>query len=137
MPIYLMANKNSQNTTVSIDDIRSFIGAVEDMNQDLKQAKQELKKAIDGDIRLEELKLELKAVKESMKKYVEEHNVYKEYLQKVEQIKEEKKDLIADAKEKGIPKKEIDLATKALKQDIDMSASTEIYANIADLVEQA
>jgi type III secretion system FlhB-like substrate exporter len=61
--------------------------------------------------------------------------VYKEYLTNVQVLKEEKKSLIEDAKEKGIPKKEIDLATKALKQDIDMTTSTEIYANIADLVE--
>jgi uncharacterized protein (UPF0335 family) len=70
-----------------------------------------------------------------MKTYVESHTVYKEYSSKLDQLKEDKKDLVSEAKTNGIPKKEIDTAIKMLKSDIDPDSTTEIYANIADLVE--
>lgn len=130
-----MANKNSDRTNVSMEEIREFITEVTEVDEAIKRARAELSQALDGDDKLEELKDAAKAARNALKSYVETHPVYKEYTAKIDQLKEDKKDLIADAKTNGIPKKEIDIAIKALKQDISLEDSTEIYTNIADLIE--
>lgn len=130
-----MANKNSDRTNVSMEEIREFITEVTEVDEAIKRARAELSQALDGDDKLEELKDAAKAARDALKSYVETHPVYKEYTAKIDQLKEDKKDLIADAKTNGIPKKEIDIAIKALKQDISLEDSTEIYTNIADLIE--
>lgn len=135
MAVYLMANKNSDRTNVSMEEIREFITEVTEVDEAIKRARAELSQALDGDDKLEELKDAAKAARDALKSYVETHPVYKEYTAKIDQLKEDKKDLIADAKTNGIPKKEIDIAIKALKQDISLEDSTEIYTNIADLIE--
>lgn len=133
--IKLFANKESDATTVSMDDVRKFIQEINDNSDQIKEARRQLKKAIEGDETLEELNQTLDAAKQKVKVYLETHTVYKEYLDQVEKLKELKKDIIADAKTLGIPKKEIDVAVKALKQDISLDSASEIYAEIADLVE--
>lgn len=133
--IKLFANKESDATTVSMDDVRKFIQEINDNSDQIKEARRQLKKAIEGDETLEELNQILDAAKQKVKVYLETHTVYKEYLDQVEKLKELKKDIIADAKTLGIPKKEIDVAVKALKQDISLDSASEIYAEIADLVE--
>jgi predicted nucleic acid-binding Zn-ribbon protein len=133
--IKLFANKESDATTVSMDDVRKFIQEINDNSDQIKEARRQLKKAIEGDETLEELNQVLDAAKQKVKVYLETHTVYKEYLDQVEKLKELKKDIIADAKTLGIPKKEIDVAVKALKQDISLDSASEIYAEIADLVE--
>jgi hypothetical protein len=130
-----MANKNSERTNVSIEEIREFISEVTEVNEAIKKARAELNEALDGDDKLDELKDAAKAARDALKSYVETHAVYKEYTARIDQLKEDKKDLVADAKTNGIPKKEIDIAIKALKQDISLEDSTEIYTNIADLIE--
>lgn len=135
MAVYLMANKNSDRTNVSIEEIREFISEVTEVNEAIKRARAELNDALDGDEKLDELKEAAKAARAALKTYVDTHAVYKEYTSKIEQLKEDKKDLVADAKTNGIPKKEIDTAIKMLKSDIDPDSTTEIYKEVADLVD--
>lgn len=135
MGIYLSANKDSQATTVSMDDVRSFITAVLEVNETISAARADLKKALEEDEQIDILKVSIDMAKETLEKYIEGHSVYKAYKEKIEFLKEEKSNLIAEAKEQGMPKKEIDVAIKALKSDIDLDVSTEIYANVSDLIE--
>ncbi len=134
MGVYLMADKNSEKTTVSVDDVRKFVSEIFELNSSIKSAKNELKKAMEEDPQLENLKAVVTQAKQGLKTYLENHTVYKDYSQKIEDLITEKKDLIAEAKDNGIPRGEIDIAIKALKRDLDLSTSTEIYSNIADLV---
>lgn len=134
MGISLSANKDSERTTVTMEEVREFVSNVSEANEAIKKAKAELSQALDGDEKLNQLKDAARIAREALKSYVDSHTVYKEYTEKIEKLKEDRKDLIADAKSNGIPKKEIDVAIKALKQDISLEDSSEIYGNIADLV---
>ena len=135
MSIYLLADKDSEKTVISMEEIRKFITDMAEMNLAIKTAKTELKTALEEDLKLDELKDVAKQARQAVKTYIESHTVYKEYIEKLETLISEKKDMIADAKVNGIPKKEIDIAVKALRSDIDLNTSTEIYASISDLVE--
>lgn len=135
MGVFLMANKDSNRTSVSIEEVRAFISNLSNLNDSIKKANAELKSALDGDEKLEELKSAAKAARDALKGYIDSHAVYKEYTAKLEQLKEDKKDLIAEAKTNGIPKKEIDIAIKMLKTDTDPDDTVEIYRQVSDLVE--
>lgn len=135
MGVFLMANKDSNRTSVSIEEVRAFISNLSNLNDSIKKANAELKSALDGDEKLEELKSAAKAARDALKGYIDSHAVYKEYTAKLEQLKEDKKDLIAEAKTNGIPKKEIDIAIKMLKTDTDPDNTVEIYRQVSDLVE--
>lgn len=135
MAVFLSANKNSNKTTVSIEEIREFVESAKDLNEGIKNARAELKKALDEDEKIDELKEVAKQARATLKGYIDNHPVYREYTQRIEDLKTEKADLVAEAKSNGVPKKEIDTAIKMLKGDIDPDSTTEIYTNIADLVE--
>jgi len=56
--------------------------------------------------------------------------------EKIKDLRDDKKDLIADFIDTyKIPKKEVAVAIRMLKGDIDPEITSEIYANIADLVD--
>lgn len=133
--VFILADKKSERTTVSMEEVREFVESVSEINDAIKTARSDLKNAMDGDLKLEELKVSAQNAREALKAYVENHGVYKEYSARLEELKEDKKDIIAEAKTNGIPKKEIDTAIKMLKSDIDPDSTNEIYAKIADLVE--
>ena len=55
---------------------------------------------------------------------------------KVKDLREEKKELFDDFVEHyNVPKKEVMIAIRMLKGDIDPDTTVDIYANIADLVD--
>lgn len=135
MAVFLLANKNSDKTTVTIEEIRKFVEDISDIDNSIKAARGELKNALDEDEKIDELKDQIKLAQQGLKTYVESHTVYKEYSARLDILKEDKRDIVSEAKTSGIPKKEIDLAIKALKSDIDIQESTEIYANISDMIE--
>lgn len=134
MQIYL-GDPNTPHTTVSIDEIRNFISELTDISKSITKQRQELKTAIEDDEKIKEFKETLRLTKESLKTYIESNGVYREYQDKIDALKEDRRDLISEAKQKGVPKKEVEVAIKMLKQDIDPEVSTEIYSNISDLVE--
>ena len=54
----------------------------------------------------------------------------------ITELRDDKKELIADFVEShDVPKKEVMLAIRMLKSDIDPEVTTDVYANIADLVD--
>lgn len=135
MVVYLSANKKSEKTTVTVEDVREFVEEVAEVDASIKRARAELKDAIEEDEKIEEFKESIKRTREALKSYVEGHTVYKEYQTKIDTLKEDKRDIVSNAKTKGIPKKEIDTAIRMLKSDIDPDSTTEIYSNIADLID--
>jgi uncharacterized protein (UPF0335 family) len=134
MKIHLKADDESTATTVSVEDVRKFVEDLHAINENLKEAKQELKKVLDGNTDFEALVDTAKAAKEAVKLYLETNLVVKKYIEDIEKIKEDKKDIIDEARDRGVPQKEVAAAIKMLKQDIDPDSTTEIYANISDLV---
>lgn len=135
MGVYLLANNDSDSTTVSVEEVRKFVEDVAEVNSSLKTARGELADALDGDDKIDELKDSIKSAREALKSYIENHSVYKEYSAEIERLKEDRKDLIAEGKTAGIPKKEVDTAIKMLKSDIDPESTSAIYSEIADLVD--
>lgn len=134
--VKLMANLGLEATTVTVGDVRKFVEDMAEINKAVRTARKELKEAIVGDERFEELKGAIEQAKAAMKVYVEGHTVYKEYIQAIENLKTEKKDLIDNAKALGVPKKEVDSAIKMLKSDIDPDSTSEIYSYISDLIKE-
>ncbi len=56
--------------------------------------------------------------------------------EQIAELRDDKKELIADFVEShDVPKKEVMLAIRMLKSDIDPEVTTDVYANIADLVD--
>lgn len=135
MGVYLLANNDSDSTTVSVEEVRKFVEDIAEVNSSLKTARGELADALDGDDKIDELKDSIKSAREALKSYIENHSVYKEYSAEIDRLKEDRKDLIADGKTAGIPKKEVDTAIKMLKSDIDPESTSTIYSEIADLVD--
>jgi len=114
--------------------IRAFVRNLDEVSEKIKEARDDLKEAISSNDEIETIDDEIKKLRERRKEIISESPVIKSYKEIVEECIEEKKQLIYDAKQDGVPRKEIGLAIKALKQDIDMAVSTEVYSSIADLV---
>ena len=120
---------------VSNEAIRRFYTELADAGIIIKDARAALKEAIEGNEEIENIDREMKALKERRKQIIETNAVLVGFNDELKEAVSDRKDLIRDAKRDGIPRGEIALAEKALKKDLDMNISTEIYANIADLVE--
>ena len=115
--------------------IRKFYKELGEVSETIKEARKVLKDAISENEEIQGIDEEIKALKERRKEIISTNPILVEYKGHVDDAVSDRKDLIADAKSDGIPQGEISLAEKALKKDLDMKISTEIYANIADLVE--
>jgi uncharacterized protein (UPF0335 family) len=86
--VKVFANKNSDATTCSMEQIRAFVRQVKEKQDDIQIIRDDIKQLTND--------------------FVDEY---------------------------GLPKKEVTVAIRMLKGDIDPDIVTEIYANIADLVE--
>ena len=54
----------------------------------------------------------------------------------IQELRDSKKELISDFVEThNVPKKEVMLAIRMLKSDIDPEVTSDVYANIADLID--
>jgi regulator of replication initiation timing len=124
-----------EDKPVSNEAIRRFYTELADAGIIIKDARAALKEAIEGNEEIENIDREMKALKERRKQIIETNAVLVGFNDELKEAVSDRKDLIRDAKRDGIPRGEIALAEKALKKDLDMNISTEIYANIADLVE--
>ena len=111
-----------------VKDLAEVAGAVSDAQSDLKEA-------IAGVDEITEIDEKIKTLKLERKELLLSHTVIQSYADALEEAVEDKKAVISDAKADGVPKGEIEIAIKALKKDLDLSMSVEIYANIADLID--
>jgi SMC interacting uncharacterized protein involved in chromosome segregation len=115
--------------------IRQFVKDLYQAASEIREAKTELRETILSMDDIQAIDDQIKELKDQRKKIIEESSVIQSYADAVKQAVNDKRQLISGAKQNGVPKDEIDLAIRALKKDIDISASVDIYANIADLVE--
>ncbi len=122
---------------VTPEMIRLFVKELAEADEIIAEKRAELKKALDGMDDYVKLRDEAKALRESIKNFLETNEVVLSYTEEVNAAKEEKKDIIRTAKMNGVPKKEIDEAIRMLKKDVDPKMTTEIYTNIADLIDPA
>lgn len=115
--------------------IRQFVKDLYKAASEINDAKAELKEAILSNNDIQHIDEQIKELRDQRKKIITESSVIQSYADSVKSAVNDKRQLISGAKQNGVPKDEIDLAIRALKKDIDISASVDIYANIADLVE--
>ncbi len=115
--------------------VRNFVKDLGAISSKIKEAKSELREAILSNDDIQRIDDEIKQLREERKNAITNSAVIQGYVEIVNEHVEEKRQLISDAKQNGVPRDEIDLAIRALKKDIDISASVDIYTNIADLVE--
>ena len=115
--------------------VRQFVKDLGGISEKIRDAKTELREAILSNDEIQSIDEQIKQLREERKNIINTNAVIQSYTQIVDEAVEEKRQLISDAKQDGVPRGEIDLAIRALKKDIDMTVSVEVYANIADLIE--
>jgi SMC interacting uncharacterized protein involved in chromosome segregation len=114
--------------------IRRFVKELFEVAETVRDARSDLKEAVDSNIEIESIDEKIKVLKEERKEVIEGSASIQGYSNALKDAMEDKRQLISDAKQDGVPKKEIDTAIKMLKSDIDPKLTTEVYANIASLV---
>jgi SMC interacting uncharacterized protein involved in chromosome segregation len=124
-----------QTQAADKETIRKFVKDLHSLGDTVKSAKAELREAIMEMDEIQRIDEQIKDLKAERKSVIEKSTVIQGYAEIVQNAIDEKRQLVSDAKQNGVPKDEIDLAIRALKKNIDISASVDIYANIADLVE--
>ena len=115
--------------------IRKFVKDLSEVTQNIKDAREDRNEVINSDDEVQKMDEEIKGTRESRREYIKGNTVIQGYEEKLQEAIEDRRQLVADAKQDGVPRGEIDLAIRALKKDIDIGLSTEIYTNIADLVD--
>ena len=125
----------SEKPNVTTESIRNFYKELEIANDLISDARKALKEAVDGNEEITSINDEITALRDRKKEIIDENPVLSAYKEELLSAVNNRKDLIRDAKSDGIPRGEISLAERALKKDLDMQISTEIYSNIADLVD--
>lgn len=114
--------------------IRKFVKDLEEIGEKVKEARDDLKEVVLSNEEVQRIDEEIKTLRANRKKVIEESTVIQSYVDELNDVLEEQKQILADAESDGVPKKEINLAIKALKTDIDISVATQVYSEIADLV---
>jgi SMC interacting uncharacterized protein involved in chromosome segregation len=117
------------------ETVRQFVKSLSELGDKIRDAKADLREAILSNSEIENIDEQIKSLKEERKALIQNSTTIQSYVEQVEEAVDEKRQLISDAKQNGVPKKEIDAAIKMLKQDIDPKITTEVYTNIADLVD--
>lgn len=120
---------------ITPEAIRRFYKELEEINYTVKEYRAALKEALDSNEEIEQIDSEIKSLRERKKELLETNTVLVGYKSQLDDAIKDRKDLIKDAKRDGIPRKEIREAERMLKSDIDPSVTSEIYTNIADLVD--
>jgi len=115
--------------------VRKFVTDLAEVAETIKDARSDLKEAINSNDDIIAIDEKIKLLREERKEVILASATIQGYANVLGDATEDKRQLISDAKQDGVPRGEIDLAIKALKKDLDMTVSTEIYANIADLIE--
>jgi SMC interacting uncharacterized protein involved in chromosome segregation len=120
---------------VTPEAVRKFVRELAELTEKVKDARDALKEAIKENDDIERIDSDIKALREERKQVLATNGVLVSYADELADATEERKQLIDDAKQDGIPRNEIDFAIKMLKKNVDPSVTTEIFKNIADLVD--
>jgi SMC interacting uncharacterized protein involved in chromosome segregation len=119
----------------SKETVRKFVKDLMDVSETILGVKEELKEAVSSNDEIMKIDEEMKDLREKKKQIIEENPVIQGYVQKVDEAVEDRRQLISDAKQDGVPQKEINAAIKMIRQDIDPKITSDIYSQIADLIE--
>ncbi len=125
----------SEKREITPEAIRRFYKELGEVTETIKAAREALKEAVSDNDEITGIDEEIAALKERRKEVIETNPVLVGFKGELDDATGDRKDLVADAKRDGIPRKEIATAEKMLKSDIDPDMTTEIYGNIADLVD--
>lgn len=128
-------SQNAEPVVASKETIRTFIKEMDKIASVIKESQDDLKEAISTHDEIIAIDEQIKTLKEERKNVIAESAVIQGYLARLNELLEERKQIIDDAKQDGVPKGEVDLAIKALKKGLNMNVSTDIYKNIADLID--
>ncbi len=120
--------------TASKETIRKFVKEMDEISASVKDAQADLKEALASHEEIIALDDQIKQLKEERKEVIANSAVLQGYLEKLNEVLEERKQIVDDAKQDGVPKKEIDAAIKFLKTDTNPQVVTQVYTDIADLV---
>ena len=120
---------------VTPEAVRKFVRELAELTEKVKDARDALKEAIKENDDIERIDSDIKALREERKQVLATNGILVSYADELADATEERKQLIDDAKQDGIPRNEIDFAIKMLKKNVDPSVTTEIFKNIADLVD--
>ena len=130
----LIGGKSLQEPA-TIETIRHFVKSLNEVAENIKTARDDLKEIISSNEEIEKLDEEIKGLKEERKKIIENSPVISGYLDALDEAVEAKNQLMEDAKRDNIPRGEISVAINMLKKDLDIEISTDVYKNISDLVD--
>lgn len=125
----------SEKPEISPEAIRRFYKELGEVSETIKVARDALKEAVNDNEEITGIDNEIELLKERRKDIIETNPVLVGYKGVLDDATGDRKDLVSDAKRDGIPRKEIATAEKMLKGNIDPEVTTEVYVNIADLVE--
>lgn len=120
---------------VSVESVRQFVSTLSELTGKIKDARTDLREALKSSDSVVSLDEQMKDLREEKKKVISENAVLVGYASVLDEAQEEKKQLIDDAKQDGIPHKEITMAIKMLKGDIAPEVVNQIFANISNLVD--
>ena len=122
-------------TEATRDQVRGFVKEFKNLTEKIKDKREIFNEDVKDTERISEIDEEVKTLRQERKDYIENSPVLSRVKNELDDLINERKQLVSDAKDDGIPRKEVDLAIQALKKDIDMEVSTSVYANIADLID--
>jgi len=134
----LMGRVNPLAKAATVADnatIRKFIKDLQEVSLTIKDARSDMKEAVVSNDEVKSIDEKIKLLREDRADLISNNPVIQGYKDILGDAVEDRRQLISDAKEDGVPRGEIDLAIKALKKDLDLTRSAEIYANIADLID--
>lgn len=123
------------NQVASPAAIRRFVQELTETNEKISACREALKEVLDSNAELTRIKDDIKALREERQTILDTNTVIVGFVEQLEEAMNDRKDLIRDAKRDGIPKKEIDTAIRMLKKDVDPQVTSDVFANIADLIE--
>jgi uncharacterized coiled-coil DUF342 family protein len=120
---------------VSVESVRRFVKDLDELTGKVKDARSELKEAVQSNDEIEKIDDSIKSLRDDRKQVIATNAVLVSYANILSDTLDERKQLIDDAKSDGIPHKEIDIAIKMLKSDVAPDVVTQIFTNIAHLVD--
>jgi SMC interacting uncharacterized protein involved in chromosome segregation len=125
----------SEQVVASKETIRKFVKDLAEVAESIKDAREDRNEAIKTNDEVQRIDDQIKTLREERRDYIKANPVIQGYEEVLREAMEDRRQLIADAKQDGVPRKEVDTAIKMLKKDIDPEIAVEMYANIADLVD--
>lgn len=125
----------SSAPAASMETIKKFVKELGEVAEVIKAARDDFNEVVNENEEIIKIDESIKALREEKAEIIKTNPVIAGYKTKLEEAIEDKKQLIDDAKRDSVPRGEIELSIRALKKDLDIDLSTDIYRNIADMID--